>query len=293
MDPIKVYCERLHLHDAHCSRIDHNDAMVAVVYKIVRKNAAPLILKVCSRTHDFLREAHFLSYFSGKLPVPRVLQLVEPESTLSGAILMECLSGELLKSADLTEKLAFEIGSLLAQIHANPAPGYGDLVQPQSLSPNPFIPFSQKFEEGLEECTGHLPAALIDNCRHYLHTHADVLKTVDGPCIVHRDFRAGNVIVADGKVQGIIDWSSARGGFAEQDLATLEQGKWPLSAKTKQAFLAGYASVRPVPDYSNMLPLLNLAQAVGIIGFMVKRNIYNGGHAALYQANRRFLEQFF
>ncbi len=40
---------------------------------------------------------------------------------------------------------------------------------------------------------------------------------MDGTCVVHRDYRPGNLIVHDGKLQGIIDWTGARTSFAEED----------------------------------------------------------------------------
>jgi hypothetical protein len=69
MDNLVIqYREHLGLKNANFLRIDHDDAMVALVYKITQPNAAPLILKICSRSHDYLREVYFLKYFSGKLP---------------------------------------------------------------------------------------------------------------------------------------------------------------------------------------------------------------------------------
>lgn len=216
-DVISAYKERLHLKKAHFSYIDHEDAMVATVFKVILENDEQLILKICSRTGDYLREAYFLKHFTGKLPVPHIIQLIPPETNLHGAILMECLPGEWLKTEDLNDKLAHEIGSLLGRMHLERVKGYGDLTVPTSLSTDPRVPFTMKFEEGLEECVNHLPIALLEQCRKYYDQHVDALNTTDGPCIIHRDFRPGNLIIGRGKIQGIIDWSSARGGFAEED----------------------------------------------------------------------------
>lgn len=291
-DVISVYKERLHLKKAHFSYIDHDDAMVATVFKVTLEHGKHLILKICSRTGDYLREAYFLDHFTEQLPVPRIIQLVPPETNLHGAVLMEYLPGELLKTEDLNDKLAHEIGSLLGHMHLERVKGYGDLTVPSSLSTDPRVPFTMKFEEGLEECANHLPTTLLQKCRQYYDQHIDALNITDGPCIIHRDFRPGNLIIAHGKIQGIIDWSSARGGFAEEDFCPLEFGEWSTYSSYKNSFLAGYASIRKVPDYHRILPLLRVSRAIGAIGFTVKRGTWQGKGSKIYQFNRQYLESF-
>ena len=77
---IPLYKERLNLPEAQFTFIDHEDAMVAAVFKISQPGSPDLILKVCSRKGDFLRESYFLSRFAGKIPVPKIIQLIEPRS---------------------------------------------------------------------------------------------------------------------------------------------------------------------------------------------------------------------
>lgn len=57
---ISLYKERLNLPEAHFTFIDHEDAMVAAVFKISQRICPDLILKVCSRKGDFLRESYFI-----------------------------------------------------------------------------------------------------------------------------------------------------------------------------------------------------------------------------------------
>src|SRR5205085_798513 len=104
--------------------------------------------------------------------------------------------------------------------------------------------FTIKFEEGFSECRDQLPKALLDQCRIYFDKHIKLMDSVDGPCMIHRDFRPGNLIVYDGKLQGIIDWASGRAGFAEEDFCPMEHGEWQLNPTHKKLFLAGYASIR-------------------------------------------------
>ena len=283
---MKDYSLKLNLPNATFTLIDHEDAMVASVFKISQSGNPDLILKVCARKGDFLRESYFLEYFADKIPVPKIIQLIEPEEGVEGAVLMECIRGDILKSETVTMDLAREIGSYLANIHQEHTVGYGDLIE--QVNTDPRIPFALKFEEGLNECRGHLPKALLDTCTKHFDRDIDLLLNADGPRIIHRDFRPGNIIVFKGRVQGIIDWSSARGGFAEEDFCPLEIGEWAESCK--KSFLEGYASIRKVPDYRSIIPLLCLNRAVAAVGFTIKNGTWNLIHSKFYQRNRHYLE---
>ncbi len=287
-DLADLYRPKLNLPNALFTLVDHEDAMVAAVFKISQPAGPDLILKICARKGDFLRESYFLSRFSGKIPVPKIIRLIEPDLGLDGAVLMECLQGDLLKPETVTQALAREIGSHLARIHLEPAEGYGDLTDPAHLSDDPRVPFRMKFEEGLEECRGHLPESLLATCRRRFNRDIDLLLSSHGPCVIHRDFRPGNLIATAGKVPGIIDWSSARGGFAEDDFCPLEFGEWP--AECKSSFLEGYASIKKIPDYNPLMPLLRLSRAVAAVGFTVKRGTWESRNSKFYQFHRRHLE---
>ena len=68
--PICLYRNRLNLSEAHFVHIDHEDAIVATVFKVIQPNGTEFILKICSRKSDYLREAYFLSHFQGKILIP-------------------------------------------------------------------------------------------------------------------------------------------------------------------------------------------------------------------------------
>lgn len=246
---ISKYRKLLTLQNATFSLVDHEDAMVAVVFMITQVSGEKLILKISERPKDFLREVYFLKHFAGILPVPKIIQVVEPGESIHGAILMEYIPGTLLQTKELTKPLAYEMGRCLALIHLNRQPGYGDPIQ-GNLHPDPRVYFTLKFEEGLEECRDHLPIGLLEECLSYYKANVDLLLSVDGPCIVHRDFRPGNLIVSDGKLQGVIDWAGARLSFAEEDFCLLEHREDQFSENNKKSFLEGYASLRSIPDYS-------------------------------------------
>lgn len=215
MDDLAViYSELKDLQKAEFYKIDHEDTMIAQVYLVTKTSKDPLILKVHSRKEDFDREVYFLNYLKKTLPVPRILEVVKPKQDISGAILMEYIEGTLVHGSDWTEALAYDIGLQLAKLHLNRTAGYGDCTKPEDLTNDPIIYFNQKFNEELIEYPSHLPSDLIDRCRGYLESYRKQLYIVDGPCMVHRDFRPGNMIVFRGELKRIIDWASARSGFA-------------------------------------------------------------------------------
>ena len=289
---IGTYQKLLDLQTANFSLIDHEEAMVATVYKITQPNGDQFVLKISGRSNDFLREVYFLNHFADIIPVPKIIQVVEPTKEIPGAILMEYLSGILLKTTGLTESLANELGRCLALIHTNRLPGYGDPIE-GDLNIDPRVYFTFKLEEGLKECKDHLPVGLIKQCQSYYEANIDRLRSVDGPCIVHRDFRPGNLIVHDGKLQGIIDWAGARASFAEEDFCSIEHGEWLNNPHHQKAFLFGYGSIRSVPDYKSLIPFLRLNKAIATIGFTIKRGTWKTSSSRLYQNNRQFLDTFF
>ena len=83
-DPVLLYQKRLNLEKASFFRIEHEDASVAVVYKIIQSDGKELILKICTRSNDYLREIYFLSRLAGQMPIPKIIRLVEPEKGIHG-----------------------------------------------------------------------------------------------------------------------------------------------------------------------------------------------------------------
>ncbi|MDX8430457.1 MAG: aminoglycoside phosphotransferase family protein [Candidatus Algichlamydia australiensis] len=284
---ISYYQKKLGLQKASFSQINHEDAIVAIAYRVTQPNGEELILKISDKEDYYSKELYFLKLLSNKLPVPRVVNAVPPEKGVYGAILMECLPGSLIKSSEVTPSLAHEFGQNLALIHLNRLPGYGDPTQ-DHLSKDPREIFTFKFKEGLEECKDHLPSDLLKASQNYYDSHLHLLSSADGPCVVHRDFRLGNLIVDKGKLRGVIDWASAKASIAEEDFCTIEHGS--CLKEHKDEFLSGYASVRKIPNYQPLTPFLRFNKAIATIGFLVKRRTWNTTSKRLYQFNRKFLD---
>lgn len=287
------YQELLNLNnDVEFIKIDHDEGMVATVYKVLERNGRSCILKVCESRFDYANEVYFLTYFSEQISVPKIINTVPPSKENFGAILMEYLPGNLLTPHTITKEIAFEIGKSLAIIHENQTNGFGYLNRNLELSPDPILHFKAKFEEGIEECKGHLPENIILKSLNYFNNSLKLLEQVDGPCIIHRDFRPGNIITHQNTLSGIIDWSSAKSSFAEDDFCSIEHGEWGKFNGYKNVFLDGYRSVRAVPSYHAIIPLLRLNRAIAVIGFTVKRNTWDNIHQRPYKINRKYIDVF-
>lgn len=274
-----------------CKRIDHSDTIMAHVYIVTHPLKGFKIVKVCQRRKDFYREMYFLKILADRLPVPKVFDAIEPSEDSQGVILMEYIEGNLLVEKDWSEELAYEMGLVLAKIHSIKMDYYGDIATQKDLTGSSLKYFQDKFFEELDECKSHLPGGLIDHCKQYFENHKSLLRSVDGPCLTHRDFRPGNLLVKEGRLAGVIDWANGRAGFAEQDFCSMEHRHWPKNDDEKAAFLEGYKSVRPLPDYKAIMPMIRLGRALAVIGFTVKSNTWKDQNKSLYEYNRHFLDQ--
>jgi aminoglycoside phosphotransferase (APT) family kinase protein len=94
----------------------------------------------------------------------------------------------------------------------------------------------------------------------------------DGTVLCHLDYQPYNVLVDDGEISGIIDWSNARAGQPAEDLATTEVILEIASAVVPAlagavddfttAWRAGYAELHPLPGEDELAPYLACAAQV-------------------------------
>lgn len=136
------YQELLNLNeDTLFIKIDHDEGMVATVYKVLEQNGRSCILKICESPFDYANEVYFPGYFSEQISVPKMISTVPPREENFGAVLMEYLPGDLLTPHTITKQIAFEIGKSLAIIHENKTNGFGYLNRNFRVKLRPYFAF--------------------------------------------------------------------------------------------------------------------------------------------------------
>lgn len=282
------YLSWLKLDVVSMQKIEHDDSISSEVFKLQKKDGSFQILKIYFDAPRWRRECYFLKMLPSIIPCAEILDVIPPAEERRGAILMSYLEGHPLRSENLTKELAFQMGELLACIHSIPINRYGDLTTPGQEC-NPKEELRSYFERSIEESKAVLPKEFLEKCRRYFDRHVTELTMLDGPCVAHCDYRPGNVMVSDGKIQGIIDWEIAHGGFSQEDFAHMEHMVWSKNDASKEAFLQGYARHRKVPSFEGSLPILRFCKALGVIGFIITKGTWQKVHHEIFNANAAFL----
>ncbi|QTD39921.1 phosphotransferase family protein [Sporosarcina sp. Te-1] len=182
-----------------------------------------------------VREEDVLRHLQGTgLPVPKVYGSA---ATPAGHwLVLEVLEGEPIRSAlsretDETKRrsLLFQFGQALARLHVAPCP-VGLIEEGNWL------------DRQLETATYNSHHYQVDGTAELL----DRLKTSKPRAIeqklIHGDFTVDNVLAAEGKVTGIIDWSGGAFGDPRYDLALAIRPKPGMFERTedREIFFEGY-----------------------------------------------------
>ncbi len=276
--------------------IAHEDTLSSEVYRLVLQRGKRCILKLCHNTDRFRKERYYLTLVQGVIPVPKILDTLPPEPGFSGALLLEEVQGNVLKNESISEEEAYQMGEILAKLHAIPVDSYGDLSLPKEMrkKTTPLLLMKNYFESSLSECKGFVDERLLNHCYEYVHSNLHLFLGATGPCLTHRDFRPGNALSLDGKVQAIIDFEIAGAAFAEEDFAQMQMLAWNTFPHSKKPFLQGYQEILPLPQSLNLLmPLLLVLKSLGAIGFTCDRKTHETRHAQVFLRNLAYIKEFF
>jgi aminoglycoside phosphotransferase (APT) family kinase protein len=112
-----------------------------------------------------------------------------------------------------------------------------------------------------------LPKDLLEKSQKHFEKGLQELPQSDGPCIIHLDFRPGDILVKDNKVAGIIDFESARIGSPEMDFSKINRDIWEHNEGTKGAYVKGYETIRPMIDLERILPFYMFIEAFCSVGW--------------------------
>ncbi|MBB4824542.1 aminoglycoside phosphotransferase (APT) family kinase protein [Sporosarcina luteola] len=182
-----------------------------------------------------VREEYVLRHLQGTgLPVPKVHGSA---ATAAGHwLVLEVLEGEPIRSALSREtdeiqrrSLLLQFGQMLARLHA-------------ALCPPSLIGEGNWLDKQLEIATYNLHHYQVDGTAELL----DRLKTSKPQAVeqklIHGDFTVDNVLAAQGRVTGIIDWSGGAFGDPRYDLALAIRPKPGMfeEIKDRATFFEGY-----------------------------------------------------
>ena len=121
-----------------------------------------------------------------------------------------------------------------------------------------------------------LSSPVADHAQHCIDTYRSYLDTLNEgfpalewglrwcelnrpeplpPCLLHRDYRTGNYMVANGQLSGILDWEFAGWGDPREDIGWFTARCWRFAGPQREAggvgelqdFLDGYHSISDLP----------------------------------------------
>jgi Ser/Thr protein kinase RdoA (MazF antagonist) len=245
------------------------DSYSSEVYRLTLEDGEDVVLKIPFNKIKVSREYRMLTRLKGKLPVPEVLGYWEGDGEITGALLLSFIDG-LPLSGEISDDMAYKMGKLLGRLHSLRAEGYGDGIG-ESAEPEWWQGIKDRFTEWVEDCRKIMPESELRQCINLFESIFTNLPPPDGPCVVHFDYRPGNILVRGSEIAGLIDFESARGGSADIDFVKIKIYVWDLFPSSKEMFIRGYGDVRKVPDLEITLPFYEFYNAFGGVAWCVRR----------------------
>lgn len=245
------------------------------VYKLNLSSGETVYAKIPYNRDKLYREYRMLEMLSPFLPVPKVLDFWSGDELISGALLLSQIQG-LPCTGVIDEELAFQIGVYHAKLHELKMPGYGvEVINGfQFLNQNNWRQYIRNnFEKWMEPCSEILERGLFERCVNHFESVFSVLPQPDGPCVVHMDFRPGNILINDNVVVGIIDFESARGGSSEIDFTKMNRYVWEVNPHTRVSYTEGYSTIRPLMELESILPFYDFYDAFSGVVWCKNRGI--------------------
>jgi len=170
------------------------------------------------------------------LPVPNVKLSIEQKYQDQCWALMEFIEGETLRTAISSQKnknnrreMIFHFGNILSKIHSTPSPD-------ELKSERPWL------EDMILHAEYNLNHYKVDGDKALL----DKIKTTKPikvkQTLIHGDFTIDNVLVSNGSISGIIDWSGGAYGDPRYDISLAIRPKPNLFEDEidKEIFFEGY-----------------------------------------------------
>jgi aminoglycoside phosphotransferase (APT) family kinase protein len=275
MDRIQTVIEKFKLKVSCISSVP--ESYSSEVYKLKLTNGSNVYVKIPFNKDKLFREYRILQQLNGVISVPRVLDFWEGSEQITGALLLSEIRGAPC-SGEINEQIAYQIGVNHAMLHKVSTPSYGAEVV------DGFKPYEANdwrgyikgnFEKLKGSCKEVLNEKFYELCIIHFDEAFSALPRSDGPCMVHMDFRPGNILIDNNEVTGIIDFESARGGSSEIDFTKIDRYVWKTNPQSKTWYIEGYTSIRPILDLNSVLPFYDFYDAFSGVAWCKRRGIEN------------------
>ena len=169
----------------------------------------------------------------GGVPVPELIEARRRDDGMAFMVL-EAIDGETIARkiqrddayADARPRLVADLGHALARIHAL------DPASVDGLEAIDQLAYYTDVLDGLGQ-----PHPVLELVRNWL---MDTRPTSQRTCVVHGDFRLGNVIVGPDGLRAVIDWELAHLGDPMEDLGWLCVKAWRFGSAPPVAGLGDY-----------------------------------------------------
>ena len=165
------------------------------------------------------------------VPVPSALYVLQPADGLGEGFVMDFVEGETLGGrivraelfADARQRLAHDCGKILARIHAL------DPFDFPSLPVQAPIDLVEQWRASYR--SGAVARPVFELAFRWLADNAPAPPP--RPCVVHGDFRNGNLMIGPDGVRAVLDWELAHVGDPMEDLGWLCVNSWRFGAIDK------------------------------------------------------------
>ena len=160
------------------------------------------------------------------VPAPEVLHVLDAAEGLGDGFIMAWLDGETLGArivredalAGARERLAYDCGAALARTHGIDVAAAGLAPLLPTATPEELVHETWDRYKAFDT-----PQPMIDYAGRWLLEH---LPRGVEPCLVHGDFRNGNIMVAPAGIVAVLDWEIAHRGDPMRDLGWLCTSSW-------------------------------------------------------------------
>lgn len=241
---------------------------------LVQTDNGEKILKFSHNEGKFWREIKTIEFLEDHISVPKILSTASPEASHKGAILMEKISGKAISSESFTNELAESCGESLGRLHSIPVHGLG-AFEKEGFKKYSFTNWWDyrkdlvlgAWTKGIEST---VDSEILKKSKAILNSYYEKLQS-DENCLVHCDFRPGNVL-ADSTVTGIIDFESARTGDGAYDFIKFHEALFHRPNGFWQNFLRGYSKFKSLPDLENLIPYYEFELNYGFLYWATSRS---------------------